>query len=172
MHRGFYHPPVVRRGAHPVIGYGAYDASKGYPQMRQSATDEMTGGAVSAVANSLAGKTYVGKDALKLSGGKRGFFDAGLDQQVRAFQSDRGLAADGIVGPQTYKRLGLVGDPAAVKPRSGGGVGGRAGGAPSTVGGEPTDGTGESITDKVWFWPVAILVPTAALVGGLLFWPK
>lgn len=31
---------------------------------------------------------------------------------------------------------------------------------------------GESIMDKVWFWPVAILVPTAAVIGGILFWPS
>ena len=31
---------------------------------------------------------------------------------------------------------------------------------------------GSSITDKVWFWPVVILVPTVLVVGGLLLWPK
>jgi len=32
-------------------------------------------------------------------------FDAGLDAAVRAFQQDRGLTVDGIVGPQTFRRL-------------------------------------------------------------------
>jgi hypothetical protein len=30
----------------------------------------------------------------------------------------------------------------------------------------------ESIMDKVWFWPAAILVPTAAVIGGILLWPS
>jgi N-acetylmuramoyl-L-alanine amidase len=33
------------------------------------------------------------------------FFDTATDQAVRAFQQDRGLVADGLVGPETYAAL-------------------------------------------------------------------
>jgi hypothetical protein len=44
--------------------------------------------------------------------------------------------------------------------------------APSTVSAAPLSSPEESITDKVWFWPVAILVPAAAVIGGILLWPS
>jgi N-acetylmuramoyl-L-alanine amidase len=37
--------------------------------------------------------------------GRGDHFDAPLDRSVRAFQQDRGIAVDGIVGPQTFRRL-------------------------------------------------------------------
>jgi peptidoglycan hydrolase-like protein with peptidoglycan-binding domain len=45
-----------------------------------------------------------------------GSFDAGTDQALRTFQGESGLAADGVVGPQTWDKLlvnvrqGSVGD--------------------------------------------------------------
>ena len=41
--------------------------------------------------------------------GSTGRFDAGTERAVRAFQRRRGLAVDGIVGPQTRAALGLGG---------------------------------------------------------------
>jgi len=53
------------------------------------------------------------------------------------------------------------------KPKSSGG-----GGGASPVKTDAPPPPEESITDKVWFWPVAILVPTVAVIGGVLFWPS
>jgi len=55
---------------------------------------------------------------------------------------------------------------ASPKPKSSGGGGG------SPVKTDVPAPPDESITDKVWFWPVAILVPTVAVIGGILFWPS
>src|SRR6476469_3420407 len=48
-------------------------------------------------------------DLVPASGGGRhadpDSFDEPLDQAVRAFQQQRGLSADGIVGPSTYRVL-------------------------------------------------------------------
>ena len=40
-----------------------------------------------------------------LSLGDPGLFDDDLDRAVRAFQQERGITVDGIVGPQTFRRL-------------------------------------------------------------------
>lgn len=53
------------------------------------------------------------------------------------------------------------------KPKTSGG-----GGGASPVKTDAPPPPEESITDKVWFWPVAILVPTVAVIGGVLFWPS
>jgi hypothetical protein len=53
------------------------------------------------------------------------------------------------------------------KPKTSGG-----GGGASPVKTDAPPPPEESITDKVWFWPVAILVPTVAVIGGILFWPS
>jgi hypothetical protein len=44
MHQGFYHPPVVRRGAHPIREYGASDASAtAYPVLKPAVKPASTG---------------------------------------------------------------------------------------------------------------------------------
>ena len=43
------------------------------------------------------------KPALELTG----VFDVGTDIKVRAFQKDKGLCADGIVGPKTFMAIGM-----------------------------------------------------------------
>lgn len=83
---------------------------------------------------------------------------------------------DGVIGPETWRKFNK-GDkgvncptPASSYVPSGGGAGGK--GGKNRVDNLGPGGSGESITDKAWFWPVAILVPTAAVIGGILFWPK
>jgi len=84
---------------------------------------------------------------------------------------------DGVIGPETWRKIGTSGDKGAncpapassssYVPSGGGGAGGK-----KAASGGGARGSGGSITDKAWFWPVAILVPTAAVIGGILFWPK
>lgn len=149
--------------------YG-YSASEGYPAIRLGATDAASGGAVSALVDLLRSVEYAGKDVSGLpsySDSNRTF--AGLiDTEVRKFQKARGLDVDGIVGPATWKALGYAG-----KVTTGSGAGGAgAGGGKAPVSATPLPGPEESIMDKVWFWPAAILVPTAAVIGGILLWPS
>ena len=40
-----------------------------------------------------------------LADGRGDVFDADVDRAVRQFQQERGIAVDGVVGPQTYRRL-------------------------------------------------------------------
>ncbi|MFM8896569.1 MAG: peptidoglycan-binding domain-containing protein [Actinomycetales bacterium] len=61
-----------------------------------------TGAAVAEVRARLAHLGYVDYPA---SVAEAGSFDDDLDRAVRAFQQERGLSVDGIVGPDTYRRL-------------------------------------------------------------------
>ena len=38
-----------------------------------------------------------------------GIFGANTEAAVKAFQSENGLAADGIIGPKTWERLKVMG---------------------------------------------------------------
>jgi Transglycosylase-like domain/Putative peptidoglycan binding domain len=51
-----------------------------------------------------------------------GYFDERLANAVRGFQSENGLAVDGIVGPETSGALGLGGAPAEAPASPGGGT--------------------------------------------------
>jgi peptidoglycan hydrolase-like protein with peptidoglycan-binding domain len=136
---------------------------------------------IKAVAETLDNYNYGRR--FDLSGGLAGSYDAGMKRAIEDFQSGKGLTVDGVVGPDTWKVLvndmgmALSGIPAQKCGYSRGGGGSSAGtGAGAGVQQVRTDtkaeSAGASLTDKAWFWPVAILVPTAAVIGGILFWPK
>jgi len=139
---------------------------------------------IKAVAETL--DTYNYGQRFDLSGGLSGSYDAGMKRAIEDFQSGKGLTVDGVVGPDTWKVLvndmgmALAGIPAQKCGYRGGGSSGGSSGGGSGVGTGDRQGasaskpgsTGASLTDKAWFWPVAILVPTAAVIGGILFWPK
>jgi murein L,D-transpeptidase YcbB/YkuD len=42
---------------------------------------------------------------LRMAEGTPGSFDRTMDDSVRRFQSDRGLVADGVIGPVTFAAL-------------------------------------------------------------------
>lgn len=163
----------------PTMGflraYGAeYSKEKGFPQITLGATDEETGGAVTWAASALAkwgvttegGKVLDYPELADISTARdSGKFTSGLFAAVKKFQKAKGLVDDGIIGPKTWKALGYTGNVA--RGDSG------ATRAPATpVSAAPLPGPEESITDKVWFWPVAILVPTTLVIGGILLWPS
>jgi hypothetical protein len=162
--------PMLRRNPFSSGAYG-YSASEGYPAIRLGATDAASGGAVSALVDLLRSAAYADKDVSGLpsySDSNRIF--AGLiDTEVRKFQKARGLDVDGIVGPSTWKALGYAGK---VTTGSSTRSGGSSGGGKAPAGADVPPPPEESIMDKVWFWPVAILVPTAAVIGGILLWPS
>jgi len=81
--------------------YGAADTR--YPCIRMGATDQASGGAVSAVQQALVAENY----ALSMADFSDGVFGAKTDREVRALQANRGLDVDGIVGPLTGAELGL-----------------------------------------------------------------
>ena len=90
MYAGLAFQPSQYSGLH----YGA-PPEAGYPCIKKGADDGLSGGAVSAVEMALGFSP------------PQGVFDGGLDAAVRQFQTENGLAADGIVGPVTGKKLGL-----------------------------------------------------------------
>ena len=174
----FLHPSRTRGS---VASYGAdYSFEKGFPQIKVGATNEESGGAVAWVAKTLGawgitsegGKVFDYSELADISGARdSGIFTKELAAAVEKFQKAKGLSVDGVVGKDTYKALGYTGKvvTGASLQRSSGGGGSRGG---TTVSAAPLPGAEESITDKVWFWPVAILVPMAAVIGGILFWPS
>lgn len=86
------------------LHYGA-PPEAGYPCIKQGAMDNLSNGAVSAVQDKLVGE---GRSPLTPgSGDPKGAFGPATDASVRQFQSENGLATDGIVGPVTGKKLGL-----------------------------------------------------------------
>ena len=76
------------------LHYGA-PPEAGYPCIKQGATDQLSGGAVSTVEMALGFSP------------PRGVFDDGLDKAVRQFQSENNLDSDGIVGPLTAAKMGI-----------------------------------------------------------------
>jgi peptidoglycan hydrolase-like protein with peptidoglycan-binding domain len=105
MYAGLAFQPSHYSGLH----YGA-PPEAGYPCIKKGATDKASGGAVSAVQNALTSKFG---PLLRISSNHfsekmtLGTFGDETDRIVRAFQDLQGLAADGIVGPVTGKKLGL-----------------------------------------------------------------
>ena len=137
-------------------------AGANFSTIKSGSTDKESGGAVSWVSARLGLIT-------------RSSYDAVMSSAVRAFQSDKGLTVDGIVGKNTYAALGYTqpssssssSSSSTYKPSTS-----SAGGAAVSL---PADTEKESgfkaLTSKPWFWPVAILAPTTLIVGGILLWP-
>ena len=95
MYAGLAFQPSQYSGLH----YGA-PPEAGYPCIKKGATDQLSDGAVSAVQKEL-------RFQLQMDLYEDGFGPQ-TDAAVRQFQSDKGLTADGIVGPVTGKKLGLT----------------------------------------------------------------
>jgi hypothetical protein len=160
------------RSQYGRTGRRGYGADSGFPAIRVGATDEAADGAVTWVAVALdvitPPRTYP-------------FFDTALETKVKDFQRSKGLTADGVVGKNTYKALGYTGS--VISGSSGQAAapstqrsGSSPAAAPST---QPAPGAGEeagfsfdTLTQQVWFWPAAILVPTAGIIAGILLWPS
>lgn len=123
----------------PAPGYGFW--TKTYPAIREGASDSASDGAVLWVARKLLGEDVESYPT----------FDAQLTAAVRAFQTQNGLAVDGVVGPNTYKALGFTGNV-----RTAGSV----------------EGSRAPITQRVWFWPATILVSALGIAAGIVFWPR
>lgn len=165
MHRGFYHPPVVRRGAHPILGYG--DAAPGAVPVEGTGFYFDTGGYGWYYDRSTGDITMIASPKSR----ERLVFDrshprwAGIFDKVIKGRTPH-TEAEVLAGASKSSTPG--------KATRGGTPSHRGGpaGTPAPVNADLPGSQSESITDKVWFWPVAILVPTAAVVGGLLFWPK
>ncbi len=101
MYAGLAFQPSQYSGAH---SYGASDP--GYPCIKKGATDQLSDLAVSVVQYALAD---AGRSPLTPgSGDAVGNFGPVTDARVRQFQSENGLAADGIVGPLTAAKLGIT----------------------------------------------------------------
>lgn len=164
---------MLRRNTH--LSYG-YSKSEGFPAIREGATDEGSGGAVTYLRQQLrASDWYHARQAARdtsfeaaVGVDASGPFTGALSDAVKSFQRYSGLTADGIVGPSTWKALGYAGKVTTGSSTRGAG----AGGGKAPVGADVPTPPEESIMDKVWFWPVAILVPTAAVIGGILLWPS
>jgi hypothetical protein len=187
------HPLVVRQGMRPVgygYGYGTVEETEaaykkafpnGLPCLYLGAKDVPNTDVnepILSLAKSLVIWGYA-KEA-DLAEGHKGNYDSNMKRVVEELQRKNNLDVDGVVGPDTWKKLGELGmsvktvgaQKCPARYTGGGGAGaGGAGGKKQAVSGG-SGGGGGSITDKAWFWPVAILVPTAAVIGGILFWPK
>lgn len=137
-----------------------------FPTIKEGSKDASSNGAVTWVAKRL---SFIGQTDTVAT------FDSTLKEVVKAFQTDRSLDSDGIVGKNTYAALGYTksssssssSSSSTYKPSTS-----SAGGAAVSL---PADTEKESgfkaLTSKPWFWPVAILAPTTLIVGGILLWP-
>jgi murein L,D-transpeptidase YcbB/YkuD len=156
-----------------LAGYGAAEpTAESMPVIKVGATDAATNYAVTALAGNLNAKTYAGKNPSVLTdviGGltnpkNKGVFTPGLDSQVKKFQSANNLKADGIVGPGTWKALGLKSERKVVSAS-----------APAPKSDDKKEETAiveTKLTDKVWFWPVTALAGAGALTLGIVVWKR
>jgi len=153
---------------------GAFGATEATAEsmgvIKMGATDAATNYAVTALAANLRSATYEGKKEAVLNdviGGvtnaaSKGVFTKGLDSQVKKFQAAKGLKADGIVGANTWKALGLKSERKAVTPSAP---------APSTTPGTelaPGGETKQKITDKGWFWPAVALAGVGTVTTAII----
>lgn len=157
---------VMLNGAYgqPFMGYG-YSAETGWPAIRMTATDAESNGAVSALVKALRGATYAGKDsktldALKAAGGLT--FKDKINTEVIKFQKAKGLDADGIVGPATWKALGAKG---VATPRASSSYSPPAQSTSAPASPAPSAG----ITSSEYFWPGVILGTTVVGAGVWYF---
>jgi hypothetical protein len=170
-------------GARARRGYG-YSESTGFPTIKMGATDEASGGAVTYVRARLAASAWYRdpstSTALRnatVNDPDFSTFTSNLRDAVMSFQKYNGLSPDGVVGKGTYKALGYTGSVASGSSSQGAAPSTQRGGSsPSPT---PAPGEGEeagfsfsTLTQQVWFWPAAILVPTAGIIAGILLWPS
>ena len=122
------------------------------------------------------GASQTDEDAVEAAKNDGIFTDAFKTAVTNMQKADGYKFVDGVIGPETWGKIAPAGQNKGVncpaRYTGGGGGGAGAGGGKKTPSSLDTDRGGGSITDKAWFWPVAILVPTAAVIGGILFWPK
>ena len=148
--------------------YGrAFGAAEGVmTTIKQGDADSNNNGfAVTALAGNLNAQSYEGKNenVLKevlaglLNPANKGKFTEGLSKQVKKFQAAKGLTADGIVGPGTWKALGLKGTEPARKyvPAA----------APAAAPAAQAPAEEPGITSSAFFWPGVILGATAIGAG-------
>jgi hypothetical protein len=96
------------------------------------------------------------------AGGEGETFGPAVDKLVRAYQTKVFRSEDGIVGPNTWKKLGWEGAPCPKKQGSGSSSGGTV-----VTSGSAVEGRSTNITDEVWFWPVLGGVAFVGLVIGV-----
>lgn len=96
------------------------------------------------------------------AGGEGETFGPAVDKLVRAYQTKVFRSEDGIVGPNTWKKLGWEGAPCPKKQGSGSSSGGTV-----VTSGSAVEGRSMNITDEVWFWPVVGGVAFVGLVIGV-----
>ena len=132
------HPRAVVRST----SYGVSTSPGTFPAIQLGAKDSDADGAVLWVARALLGSSI---DSYPT-------FDSRLDTAVKNFQRQKGLTADGIVGPNTYRALGYEG---RVETGSG---------APP----KPDS----ALTQRAWFWPAVILTSALGIAAGIVFWPR
>jgi peptidoglycan hydrolase-like protein with peptidoglycan-binding domain len=157
-------------------GYGA----ELLPCITVGATDAASGNAVYKLRYALAQRGLLASQQV-LPAGKNSFSST-LQTTVRNFQAAQGLDADGVVGPETWRALGLAGSPCA-KTSGTGRTSGVARGSDTSGSGSGSSGGGvqtpatletekESITKKEWFWPAVIVGGVGLLsVAAIVFSP-
>ena len=142
--------------------YGAYGAAS-----RACVKSGDTGADVTLLQTKLAAlmygyETISGSEPLEVTG----TFDANTDASVREFQQNSGLGVDGVVGPNTWAKLGETGA------SCGGGGSYSVSSYTSGAGGigDPVV-NGQPFYQKKWFLP-AVGVTVAGVVALIIFWPK
>jgi L,D-transpeptidase YcbB len=100
--------PAYRRLQDALVRYRRIAAGGGWHQVSDTAKlkRDDRGTAVTALRRRLAAEGFLAADALA------GGFDAAVELAVRRFQAQHGIAADGAVGPDTFRALNV---PAAAR---------------------------------------------------------